>query len=182
MPTGVYKRTEYHRRINSESHKGRRHSKKTKLLLSKILMGNKRSVGRKHSEETKRLMSIAHIGIPKSEEMKKKMSILKRGNKYNLGKGRGLTSLYDRIRTCLKYRLWRSDIYTRDNFTCQMCGDSRGGNLEAHHIKSFSKILQYYEITTIEEALRCEELWNLNNGITLCEECHKNTHNKKEMI
>jgi len=75
------------------------------------------------------------------------------------------------------YRQWRSDIFTRDDFTCQECGQ-RGGHLEAHHIKQLSKILQFYEITTLEEALNCAELWNINNGITLCKECHKKLHKK----
>jgi len=27
----------------------------------------------------------------------------------------------------------------------------------------------------LEQAVNCEELWNINNGITLCKECHKKT-------
>jgi len=90
----------------------------------------------------------------------------------------GITPLIEQLRHSFKYRQWRSDIFTRDNFTCQDCGDNKGGNLEAHHKKSFSSILQKYEITTLEEALNCEELWNINNGITLCEDCHKKIHRK----
>ena len=29
------------------------------------------------------------------------------------------------------------------------------------------------KITNYKEALECEELWNLENGLTLCKECHK---------
>ena len=85
----------------------------------------------------------------------------------------GITPLAGRIRNCFKCRQWKSDVFTRDDFTCQDCGDNISGNLETHHIKSFSSILQKYEITTLEQALECEELWDINNGITLCEECHK---------
>jgi len=41
--------------------------------------------------------------------------------------------------------------------------------------KAFSKILFEYTIRTFEEALACSELWNINNGETLCVECHKET-------
>jgi len=84
----------------------------------------------------------------------------------------GITPLQLLIRNSFKYRQWRSDIFTCDDFTCQICGQI-GGRLHAHHIKSFSSILQFYEITTLEEALECEELWNINNGITFCKKCHK---------
>jgi len=83
----------------------------------------------------------------------------------------GITALTKQIRCCFQYRQWRSDIFTRDDFTCQKCG-LKGGRLHAHHIKPFSRIIEYYEITTFEEALECEELWNINNGITLCKKCH----------
>ena len=33
----------------------------------------------------------------------------------------------------LEYRLWRKQIFERDNYTCQCCGDNKGGNLNAHH-------------------------------------------------
>lgn len=110
-----------------------------------------------------------------TKKAKKRIGLTQKGEKNCSWKG-GITSLYLRIRRCFEYRQWRSDVFTRDNFTCQDCGDNKGGNLKAHHRKSFSSILQYYEITTIEEAINCEELWNINNGITLCEDCHKKLH------
>ena len=87
----------------------------------------------------------------------------------------GITSLREQIRSCFKYRQWRSDIFTRDNFTCVICR-IRGNYLEAdHYPKTFSEILKEYKITIFEEALNCEELWNINNGRTLCKNCHKKT-------
>jgi 5-methylcytosine-specific restriction endonuclease McrA len=57
---------------------------------------------------------------------------------------------------------WRTFIFLRDNFTCQIC-EQVGGRLEAHHIKSWSKY----------PSMRYE----LTNGVTLCKECHKKTDN-----
>jgi len=150
-------------------------------------------VGEKKAEEWKRKIGLKAKGKTHvmSEESKRKQSEKRKGKRNSpateFKKGRleprgelsrnwkgGLTSLVGNIRNSFKYRQWRSDVFTRDNFTCQECGQ-RGGKLHAHHIKSFSSILQYYEITNIEEALNCEELWNINNGITYCEECHKKT-------
>ena len=61
-----------------------------------------------------------------------------------------------------EYYLWRKSVFDRDDYTCQVCGDNRGGNLNAHHI------INYME----NEDLRT----NLDNGITLCKECHKKFH------
>ena len=138
----------------------------------RIGRGNK---GKKQTEEAKLKMSIAHKGIPNPNKGKPRPEI---SGANNYGWKGGITSLIEQIRKCFKYRQWVSDIFTRDNFTCQKC-EQRGGYLNAHHIKSFSSILQFYEITTLEEALDCEELWNLNNGITFCKKCHKNFHKSK---
>lgn len=63
------------------------------------------------------------------------------------------------------YKKWRMAVLERDGFRCVCCGQI-GGTLHAHHIKPYAN---YPE-------LRCE----INNGITLCEECHKEAHRKKK--
>lgn len=90
--------------------------------------------------------------------------------KSYLWKG-GITPLRKRIRCSFKFRQWRSDVFTRDNFTCQKCG-KRGIELHPYHLKTFSLILDENKIKSFEEAMKCEELWNINNGITLCIDCH----------
>lgn len=125
-------------------------------------------LGKHHSEETKRKMSEAKKDyIPWNKG--KTCPQLSGENRPNW-KG-GTTTLVKQIRKHFKYRQWRDDVFTRDEFTCQECGEC--GILNAHHIKSFAAILEEYGITTLEYALDCDELWNINNGITLCEECHK---------
>jgi len=80
----------------------------------------------------------------------------------------GLTILYKRAWSRSEYRQWREAVYERDSYTCQLCGDDKGGNLNAHHIKSFKDFPE----------LR----YDTNNGITLCQTCHREVHRKVSFI
>ena len=157
--------------------------KNRKLKISKTLMGhtvsnkvrNKIGMTHKLNEKNKGKHNSPHTEFKKGQiaPMKGKRRIDIKSDKNWNWKG-GITILNNKIRTCFEYRQWRSDIFTRDDFTCQECG-KKGGYLEAHHLKEFSKILEENNIKTLEEALNCEELWNINNGITLCSHCHNKT-------
>lgn len=60
----------------------------------------------------------------------------------------------------VEYKNWRLAVFVRDKFTCQLCG-KHGGNLNADHIKPY--------------ALYPELVLDINNGRTLCIECHRQT-------
>jgi hypothetical protein len=83
-----------------------------------------------------------------------------------------------KIRNTTKYLNWRLSILKRDNFTCQICHTSvkekKSLKLEVHHPKAFDEICNENNVSTIEQALECKELWNANNGISICYSCHKN--------
>jgi len=130
--------------------------------------------GKPRSEETKRKLKM----IMNSPKVRNRISKALRGENNPNWKG-GVTPVAMRIRSHFKYRQWRSDVFTRDDFTCQLCGKRGGGILNADHFpKRFSAILEEYEIKSIESALDCEELWNVNNGRTLCLSCHKKFNGK----
>ena len=74
----------------------------------------------------------------------------------------GLGLLRAAERQSAEYGRWRFDVFMRDSFTCQHCGDSRGRNLQAHHIKPFAS---HPELRT-----------DITNGITLCWDCHDKQH------
>jgi len=132
----------------------------------------------KYPKEIIDKFSKSHLGKSwgkHSEETRKKMSQQKQGKNNHNWKG-GRFNLKQQIRECYKYKIWRSNVFQRDNWTCQTCG-KRGGYLCPHHLKSFAIILDEYNIKTLEQAIDCKELWNIDNGVALCCECHKLTKN-----
>jgi len=150
-------------KLGKKFKKGEKPSPEQIERLRKRMVGNSLTKGKKQK--------------PRGEEYRNKLSEAHRGEKSYNWKG-GTSKLSFIIRNCFKYRQWRSDVFTRDNFTCQECGQ-RGGYIEAHHLNEFYKILEEYKIKSLEEALICEELWNINNGKTLCRKCHDKTKKKK---
>jgi hypothetical protein len=92
----------------------------------------------------------------------------------------GITSLHKTIRRSMEYRLWKISVFERDKYTCQKC-KTHGGYLEVHHIKQFIDIIEENNITTIEQALSCKELFDIDNGITYCEDCHDEEHFEKRI-
>jgi hypothetical protein len=98
--------------------------------------------------------------IIKVSESKLKSEKTSRGENHPFyidGKGRER----GRERHTRKFMVWRDSVYERDGYTCKTCGD-KGTGLHAHHIKSFA---HYPELR-----------FNINNGLTLCEECHMKLH------
>lgn len=160
----------------SESQKGKIISKEHREKLRKAFQGEKNPMyGTHRSDGCKEKIRNALKGRHESKKTRLKKSKShqgkNKGEENSNWKG-GISSLTNKVRNSFKYRQWRSDIFYRDDFTCQKC-DRRGGNLEAHHIESFTFILEINDIRTLEQARDCEELWNINNGETLCEQCHK---------
>lgn len=134
--------------------------------------------GRKWTDEQRKAKSDAMKGSLPDHLMRPEV-IAKRGRKRrgsnsNFWKD-GRTKLVRQIKNLGLYKQWRKAVFERDNYTCQIC-DIRGSvELCPDHIKPFSHILDDNKITTRKEAEMCEELWNVDNGRTLCHECHKKT-------
>lgn len=75
---------------------------------------------------------------------------------------------YSRVeRATHEYINWRNKVYARDSYTCQKCGlkNHAGGRnviINAHHIKNWRD--------------NTELRYDIDNGITLCEDCHNEFH------
>jgi hypothetical protein len=176
----------------SNTRKGRKFSEEHRLKMSLAQLGEKNhNFGKKASEELRIKLSEAHkgilsgekhpmfgkkgkehpcYGIPCSEETRKKIAKANKGklagDKHPCWKG-GITPENRIIRHSSEFEEWRKKVFKRDNWTCRDCGKRGNGELHAHHIKSFAK---YPELR-----------FDVNNGLTLCEDCHKKTF-KKELV
>lgn len=63
-----------------------------------------------------------------------------------------------------EYSQWRKMIFARDGYKCVGCGYSKGKILVAHHLDSYRD--------------NPESRTALDNGVTLCKECHKKFHSQ----
>lgn len=109
-------------------------------------------------------------GIPGCVDCGEKLSsrsavrCVKCAGAYNSGENHyawngGPSSEIQAIRTSQAYKDWRKAVYRRDWFACQMpaCANPKK-NIEAHHIH---RVADHPEL-----------ILEVNNGLTLCEECH----------
>lgn len=141
---------------------------KGKLNMNGLLLGHLWNKGKSgvYSEETIALMKAARAKQIISLKTRKKMrdSHLAIREKHWNWKG-GIIRLHKTekylARRTMEYRIWREAVFKRDNYICVFCSYDRGGILEADHIKSWAL---YPELRFVVE-----------NGRTLCHDCHVKT-------
>jgi hypothetical protein len=83
----------------------------------------------------------------------------------------GTSQLSVLIRGNAKYLAWKIAVFNKFNSTCILT-NKKTRKVEAHHVKPLWKIISENNITTLEEAVACGELWDVNNGIVLLEDWH----------
>ncbi len=144
----------------SIAHKGRISWNKGKTtpdaVRQKISASTK---GKPKSSETRARMSAGCMGRPILKEARIKIGLANKGEKSALWKG-GITPINAAIRASKEYKEWRKCVFTRDDFTCQACGQY-GGQLQVDHELPFA----------LYPDLRFEVL----NGRVLCKGCHLKT-------
>jgi len=135
------------------------------------------SLGKKRSQEVKdNLSRITKEQWEKGQfdkSLEERRKTPKRGKdhfNYKNGNGKLRAKLYH----LHEYKDWRFGVFKRDKFTCQECGQVRV-DLEVHHKIPFREIQAKHGFSNHIEAINCNELWDINNGITLCKKCHAET-------
>lgn len=184
--------------------KGLHPSIETRKKMSESKIGKAgNNLGKRHSEETKKLIGEKSREVWSNPEYRKRMSDFKKLHPLNywLGKKRPSPSLETRRRmseaqkrignkppvrygeknnkwkggiskNCpykhyrnKEYIYWRKQVFERDNYTCQLCGIRGGVILHPHHLKSYTRFPEFR--------------YDVNNGKTLCIDCHREIHFNK---
>lgn len=159
---------------------GKRHSAKTRAKISAARIGKHHSpearakmTGRRHSAESRARISAEKTGKKHphhwwkfaSEEKKAKFAKKFSGSASRLyvdGRWRERASERQAAFKTSAYKEWRRAVFSRDNYTCVLCG-SVGGELHADHIQSWR--------------LYPDLRYSVDNGRTLCAPCHRKTPN-----
>ena len=87
---------------------------------------------------------------------------------------RRIHKLIQKIRKSGAYIQWQRAILKRDHNRCAKCRNKN--DLTAHHNIELSQILTRNKVRTMPQAHYCDELWELDNGETLCLDCHRREH------
>ena len=107
-------------------------------------------------------MSANNKGKPRSSETRAKVSAAQRAL-HPIGTRKLDLEPYPPRDSTFEYKEWRTAVFKRDNFHCQQC-TSTTNEIQAHHIKLWSRFKE----------LR----FDVDNGITLCVQCHKLEHKR----
>ncbi len=120
-------------------------------------------------------MSVAHKGVPKPVGFGAKLSSVTKGipkphtrGKFSSSWRGGVSKIQKGLRATPEYRDWRNAVLKRDNGECVKCGSK--DRLHVDHIIPFASVLLESEIIKYMGAI-----FDIDNGRTLCFECHRNT-------
>ncbi len=94
-------------------------------------------------------------------------------DEYRANKKETYKEISHYLRTHEKYDEWRAKIFKRDKYECSKCGTKK--NLHAHHINQLYDICDKYDMN-IDKILNSKEFNDIDNGITLCQNCHALEH------
>jgi hypothetical protein len=78
------------------------------------------------------------------------------------------------IRNNVREARWSKEVRAKAGNRCAECGAVH--ELTAHHIKPLRELVVEHNIETPEQALTCDALFDVANGVCLCPTCHAKRH------
>lgn len=137
--------------------------------VSYITPQGRENISQLAKERLKNKENHPMYGKTYSEERRKKMSelqmkIAKRGRDNPMYNHNISLEEREKRRSFTGYQMWRKQVYERDSYTCQLCKKPSSGDIVAHHIDGYNWCV--------------EKRTMVDNGVTLCEDCHKAFHKK----
>lgn len=115
---------------------------------------------------------------------KQRQKLTGRPNIYAIGKwlgeknphwSGGTTKFRHLLRSSRQFIHWRGKCFALHGRKCCVCGCDDKNLLQIDHIKPMAIILKENGIKNLNQAFKCEELWDMNNTRVLCIECHSKT-------
>ncbi len=90
----------------------------------------------------------------------------------------GLKTLQATIRTSFEGKEWIQHVFKKYDYTCQKCKQriEVAGSLNAHHIINLAQTIDMYGVTKDNWQAFKLILFNIENGICFCKDCHKEFH------
>jgi len=140
---------------------------KSKLEVQKVCKAcvNKQGVSQEVRDKiSKTLINKYQVDPVFKEKVFKARNVASGSDHWNW-KG-GVTPLNQKTRTSEDCNAWKLAVLHRDNYSCRMCGSKE--NLQAHHINSWAAFP--------------EDRFILQNGLTMCKECHNFYHKYESEI
>lgn len=136
--------------------------------------GTNHRAGYKHREDSKLKTSAANRAFWAANPDIAKARAHRGAAAYNW-KG-GITQLNKSVRQMRENRKWMDAVKARDG-GCVRCGSTAG--LEAHHKIELADLIERHGIRNRDDARACAELWDIENGETLCQKCHFAEHGRE---
>lgn len=127
---------------------------------------------RRRRREQGRIIREENIKMAKEERERKLQERLEEQQRIKEEALQRNSDFMNKIRQTPRYERWKEEVKEKCGNKCQIDKSHANRYTEVHHLVSLHAILKQNNIISIEGALGCRTLWDTDNGIVLCKECH----------